>query len=310
MYIRCSACRGTNRISPDPGPKTVCPDCGHGNDLSRLLELGATPAERAERTTQFAEQLDLDLASAYSVLLGIMSPEECKNPPARRARPPQSEEAAPTHYDPAFRDAIAAGHLTIRQAVERGDRCAFASKIAQKHSMTMNLAFRVADNEIQIAEAIERLKSPAPTSAAKSSSTWHLWLFKAAAVVVLMVCSWGIGRMQVTSPDSGVAATRDQPRANLIGDPDRPRESMVVVDPAGPTQINGSDPRTVLDAFCRVAPPDLRRTPLRVSPTDAGWVGFFREDGQTFSIDIAKNPGGDGWVTGNGKSLIAPKLAF
>ena len=56
-------------------------------------------------------------------------------------------------YDARFRPAVEAGFLTVRQAIQRGNRRAFAARIAQRHGLPLKVAFEVADNRISLREA-------------------------------------------------------------------------------------------------------------------------------------------------------------
>ena len=76
MYLRCPECQSANWIeSVVPGesdPWVSCKDCGHRLLLMSGGELGTTAEEQHRRALQYAEFNQIDLPSAYSVLLGLM----------------------------------------------------------------------------------------------------------------------------------------------------------------------------------------------------------------------------------------------
>src|SRR5260221_2009063 len=57
---------------------------------------------------------------------------------ATRATSP-SEMQREVAYDPGFASAVAAGSLTVQQAIERGDRRALSARLAQRHRLPSHL---------------------------------------------------------------------------------------------------------------------------------------------------------------------------
>jgi hypothetical protein len=163
MYIRCADCSTTTRVPPGFQDRGVtCISCGRVYRLERVGELGPTPGERYQRALDYADEHDIDLATAYSVLLGILPPgqgpardrrQDTRATPAESAASPKA--AAEVPYDPGFISTVAEGNLTLQQAIERGDRVAYASKVARRHDLPMHVAFLVADNRLGLREARE-----------------------------------------------------------------------------------------------------------------------------------------------------------
>ncbi|NIM62566.1 MAG: hypothetical protein GTN89_03025 [Acidobacteria bacterium] len=54
-------------------PTIRCQDCGHEHDLSRSSGLGETAKEQYELANEFATRHGVELPSAYSILLGLMT---------------------------------------------------------------------------------------------------------------------------------------------------------------------------------------------------------------------------------------------
>ena len=98
MYIHCCRCHESTWIrSLVPGlgePSIECQDCGHEHDLSRSSELGETGKEQYDLASEFASRNGVDLPTAYSVLLGLMTLQEARDA-ATKQKEKQREKAAP-----------------------------------------------------------------------------------------------------------------------------------------------------------------------------------------------------------------------
>src|SRR6185436_21029992 len=129
MYIRCPNCATSTRAAYSIRQGVTCASCGRFTMLKNAKDLGETPQERFHRAYGFARKHRIDLASAYSVLLGIIQIEEAFPIPAADA------------YDPGFRDAVSRGFLSVQQAVERGDRVLYATTISLNYGIHMRDAF-------------------------------------------------------------------------------------------------------------------------------------------------------------------------
>jgi len=93
MYIRCADCQATTWIQ-DLQASTApvgCQSCGRRYDLSRIGELGSTGRDQYRAALVLAERESIDLPSAYSVLLGIMTMPQAR---AVRQRSPAAVVAA------------------------------------------------------------------------------------------------------------------------------------------------------------------------------------------------------------------------
>ena len=100
MYLRCAKCHETIWIqSLGSRPlSTSCESCGRSYRIETAADLGATGKEQYARATEFAETNRVDLPTAYSVLLGILSLETVREGDRKAA---EATRAAHRADDPA-----------------------------------------------------------------------------------------------------------------------------------------------------------------------------------------------------------------
>ena len=92
MWIRCPKCGRSTRAPFNITLGVNCVSCGKYSSLETATRLGATPQERFQMALGFARVHRVDLASAYSILLGII-------PYSKALSVPGSY-----NYDPGFRE--------------------------------------------------------------------------------------------------------------------------------------------------------------------------------------------------------------
>lgn len=198
MYIRCLDCQSSTWIeSVEPGSAAQhvsCRTCGREYALNVPADLGATQRDQYRKALGFAESHGIDLPSAYSVLLGIMSMDEARGlreravsaaakdavarvaarqaapaPPRRkspggaeaqrkkesRVRPRPAAADLPS-FDPGFSRAVQAGTLTAAQAMERGNRKLMADRLVRTHGLPRRLAYEITDNRISLQAALRQ----------------------------------------------------------------------------------------------------------------------------------------------------------
>ena len=144
MYIRCADCKASTRVMLGGSPPgSSCHACGQKLELTWIRDLGATPHKRYRRALDYASANRIDLASAYSVLLGIMSLETAREfrgvepaePPESAGKPwandGPSSETKEFSYDGGFHKAVTQGYLTASEANQRGDRVYYASILSR-----------------------------------------------------------------------------------------------------------------------------------------------------------------------------------
>jgi DNA-directed RNA polymerase subunit RPC12/RpoP len=170
MEVRCPNCRNrTGYTAGDPDASPRCPSCGHEFSLK-----------------------EIDLPSPDPELVVVGSSDGALNVNEEAARPrgsasvsraaPAAEASAKSSlpYDPGFREAVEAGHLTVLQATARGDRMRWASKLVEKHDLSMAQALLVTDNKATLASLSG---SPAASSSVRPRSRSSHW-----AIVIVLVC--------------------------------------------------------------------------------------------------------------------------
>ena len=324
MYIRCVGCKSTTRTELGRSTQEVtCNRCGRAYDLSAAAQLGATPLERYRRALAYAQANGLDLASAYSVLLGIMPLEKGRaiyQAAATAAPEPASASDStipPTEtdcpYDLAFKPAVDQGHLTVRQAIERGDRVVFASKLVHRRGLKMSQAFMVADNRLTIHAALRMQREQASEKPLPAKQSGHSGLQRHTKIVLgvgaVLLVALGIQIWRTSGPTeqnrSAALDTVQQAIATMAS------ATKVRTDSEGQViEVTGPDPRSVLNAYCRAMAPASRLEPMRLVPSSVRGtqIGVFRyvsQDRSPLAIEIRMDPRGRRWTAGTGDGPIS-----
>jgi hypothetical protein len=302
------------------------------HSLARVGELGLTPQDRFDRALGFAREEEIDLASAYSVLLGLMSLEQAHRDPGDSSEPLNAEREL--DYDPGFRPAVAEGRLTARQAKERGDRVAYATQLTLRHGLSMPVAFQVTDNRLSLLEAQRaeprpeakggatrpaetpaRRRSPsaaAPEAPARPAQTAGVARGPAfgpgawAALVLALIAVVFLLRSARPGAEASGGGSRLQVGA-----------AEVVTDARGRVvQVLGPSPRSVLTAYCRTGRADQRFEPIEVLPSafdPAGSrIGLLRDPDdrdRVLAITVQADPRSRRWVAGDGRRPLEPRPA-
>jgi len=380
MYIRCGKCLATSWLdSLTPGESSLtdaCKTCSATFNLMGALELGSTEEEQQSKAHQFAEYNDYDLPSAYSILLGLLTPEQARElreqrradeaelekkeeqrEAAKAARKAEAEieieivddetEAPIANsadksagqrlpYDAAFKPAVDEGFLTPMQASERGKRSAWAARIARRHSLSMSVAERVADNRSTLHEAVRKKSKPVGTVSAPARSNkqaptkrWQNALALVAALAVLVAIGLQARARWISTVEEGRAVTKRAREATEVAE----RKQALAASNAAATndesnapeaapqvradkngrlmKITAANPNAVLEAFCNSSPMAFR-DPVAIveaEPPVAGTRrGVYREATEYYSITIKRNENTRGWSTGTGRQWIRPKL--
>jgi hypothetical protein len=305
MYVRCAGCGVATRVdlgAIDLG--VTCVSCGRHTSLQAAGRLGATPAERYQKALDYSREHRIDLASAYSVLLGILPLEKALTIPAEIS------------YDPGFREAVSEGYLKVEQAVERGDRVLYASTLAQRHGLPMRLAFLVADNRMRLSKAIAQ-KSAAESKSGALAGEAPSRVSSAVAVLALVAViagAWVVrGKFRAEDGRDAPATAGARTVAEAAGParPKGPRPWTEIFRDSSDrvTGVTGPNPRAVLGKYCELAPKTSPREFVRLVPSEDDTLGVFRQDGTLLAIAIRKDPVTDSWVAGDGSSPIEPSRA-
>jgi hypothetical protein len=311
--------------------------------------LGQTVAEHYRLAMAFSRDSGFDAASAYAVLLGVLSPakadelrrsaEQCA--PTEKADPVSpgaQREYLQLEFDPAFAPAIESRHLTVEQAVARGEREVYAMGLVRRHRISKERACLVADNKMTIRSAIReaeqaRVREAEATkrqSPARSGSGSGLWRLGAVAFLVLGVTAvgWFTWKQRI-QPSRGTAREVFVPaqRRETPSIDSKPAAPPVERIGSDATEIRtdahgrvievvGPDPMSVLVAFCELSE---ELTPLEITSTmpavrDAR-LGLFLDQtaaGGPSAIRIRKNAQTRRWAAESGGGPVhvvkAPEL--
>jgi hypothetical protein len=344
MYFRCAECHDSTWVPNAPGealPPARCHRCGREYALK---DGHSSTQERYEAAMGCAETNQLDLPSAYSVLFGIMSLDEAKlfrdgreekaaagrrSTSRSRATPAASHitelPAMELAYDPEFQPAVEQGHLTPKQAIERGSRQALAARMAKRHDLPIELALDVADNRLTVREALAKRPRPKPQiiippePATPSQIAFVGWV-AAVLAVGIGIFGWAMWKRDLSdarpeSPPPGSASTVKTEPAPPPRAVDLLSLTDVKTDKRGRlTRVTGPNPRTVLLAYCRANPRAAQLEPIglaaSIPPFPGTQLGLFRDIGQESSIrafKIRKDGRTGRWVAGNGRRPITTR---
>ncbi len=342
MYACCANCLSSTWIEatrPTGEIRTIaCGECPQTYVVTHSRELGNTAAEHYRAMVRLANASDIDMPCAYSVLLGVMPMAQAKA--IRRSRgqahsaPEPEREALPDNLDPDFHRAVREGSLTIRSALNRGSREAFATALVNRHGLPRALAFDVADNRVSLRQAIGRAREAkkakqqrAARSAVRGAPVLRKLIVAGVATLSLAVISgiswtWSINhrrypavarRVHPVAPARVVAQVDTaQKTATALA-----RASNVRTDDQGQvTEIVGSDPRSVLLSYCDAVSGFLGVEPLAIRGTAPQFrnarLGVFRDHndgGALRAIRIRLDSRSGRWVAGSGRAPIRPSDA-
>ena len=130
-------------------------------EVARRVVEGELTLEDAVEA-QFSEQAMAESPAVQAETVEIPEP-----PPAptvvveplaavRSAASPARGGKRVANFDPGFRTAVDRGWLTVQQAVQRGNREAFATRLSRRHGIPMAQALKIADNRVRLAEVLRK----------------------------------------------------------------------------------------------------------------------------------------------------------
>jgi len=381
VYVRCADCLSATWVeilAPEgPVDAVVCGVCERRIVLSPIEELGSQVRDHYRRALRCASELDLDIASAYSVLLGIMSREQAEilrhsqlpaptpadeqalepgldatadgddpaDPeapsPERALSAPEAADRLPLvpDFDLGFTRAIAEGRLTVQEAMIRGERGAFAARLARRHRLSERLAYQVTDNRIGLREALRLqeeardAQQPGPASleppgedepASPAASHRQILLVLGTAAVAISAVLWStwtglaverpprletrVTSEPATVPTRAPASPQARQRGALIA------ATEVRTDHLGRAlEIVGPDPVSVLVAYCEAPASQGRRVPAEIVSTVPRFrharLGIFHDFAALearHAIRIRKDARTGRWVAGGPGTTLIP----
>ncbi len=319
MYVRCADCKASSWVPPleDDRPQGFeCKSCGESFTARADERLGHDPKQQHANARKFAEAHQIDLPSAYTVLLGIAPLERMVREDRPQIDAPESvDDALPEpvpvvtggrkrlRYDPGFRSAVEQGYLTVQQATQRGKRDVYAAKLASRHRLPLRTAFMVADNQITIREALQEKEQAqqAVESVSKPKRkglgtgqkaiafTFAAVLFGAVGAYGWMLWTQQVGRSreaeartelyQEPNPAGRVASLAGA-ATDATPAPATGRSAVKIdTDAEGRiTRVDGPDPMSVLESYCASSG---GMEPLQLAPATAGFssirLGYLRD---------------------------------
>lgn len=295
------------------GTRATCISCGRHYSLDKAKSLGDTPEERYKTAFDFSRMNGTDLAGAYSVLLGIM--------PLEDAVQVSNENV----HNPGLKNTVAKRNLTVREATERGDRVAYATRIAHKHGLPMQVALLVADNQMRLVDALAAKNAPVPEPTAEQPrSPWPRRLVQSGVVVVVGSALFAMFRSEPASPESTIArpvialqAIKELPATASSAEEPKIASVVFQTDEHGRVlKATGPDPKSVLLALCAHAQfaPVISAIALAPAvPPDAGLrLGIAREwkdPSIELCFSIWLDPRTGQWFAGDGNSPIVGRPA-
>jgi len=319
MYVRCADCLSASWVevvlTDGLAESASCAECGRDYVVTPAPNLGPKKSDHFRATLRLSHEHDIDMPSAYAVLIGIMSldqaqllrhaekPEQAaanrQAQPARGAESPEDGLTRSTNsssnlieddLDPGYREAIARGTLTVQEALTRGDRSAYVDNLVRRHEIPERLASRVADNRISLGEA-RRLAEQHRRSRRKTGprkSGLRALSMLALSVLTLGTVAWSTWTQGIGSPVRTPVVARhppgEQAAATPTEAPGRSQDLLAATEVRSDEQgrfleIVGPDPRTVLLRYCDASPASLEALEITstVPPFREARLGLFRD---------------------------------
>jgi hypothetical protein len=335
VYIRCKRCHGAVWFRGGAEPD-VC-DCGQVYRVGKALSEGRLK-RLGEDARKLAREHDVDLPAAYSIAMGLMTAEQVRDAQRPIETPTAEQESNETEpdegrrirYDRGFEQAVEDGCLTPQQAVERGNREAFARRIKTKHGLSERLAYAVADNRMTVLAALREqsnLLQPAVVADVRSGLAWQSWAKRGIAATAIALVGTGVWVWRATQGSdeaaSGLLLPRDRTMQTTAAPNDPAARTQVLraatqvgLDARGRVlRIEGPDPRSVAIAFGEAAGPARRLQVLGVAPSSPpdprSRLAVLRDlDRRSYhTLPIRQETESRRWVAGNGMTPIRPDLA-
>jgi len=336
VRIRCGTCHGEFWIAIKDADgralRVACPTCQSDYVLHVPDDAAQFETRLAKRAFTLVRLKQLDLPSAYSVLLGVMTVDDTPDleavsvapappPPPSPARgtpyvppPPSREASRGMSFDRAFQHAVESGHLTPVQAMQRGTRSQYIDMLAARYELPRPLAEEVADNHIALQEALRICDAePGPPVEASWAGVsrkrrWDRWALAVAFTIALVV--W------VFSPNAEVPA--GPPEASGPAQMWSVRGADVLVDGYGRVmKVSAPEAETVLTAYCASHEPRryvaVGSVPARGDDAFAGErLGLLRRaggSGELLAIAMSEDRDTKRWNAGDGRTLLEPRPA-
>lgn len=242
------------------------------------------------------------------------------------ARRPTTTPATPRcpGFDRAFADVVREGYLTTGEAIARGNREAYALKLQRRHGLTPELAMRVTDNRMRIAEALREMERQRTATEASRPRSWHL---PGLILLFIALAAFSADRRWTRERDIGrelekrslAQETRRQAVLALLGAelepaPAPPSRVEIERDPDGwVTRVTASHPDEVLASFCATLIDTGSCASMQIGPTlpasagrRLGWFMLDNGSPTIWSVQIRRQSRTGRWSVGTGLRPIVP----
>ena len=340
MYLRCSNCHTPTWIrSLVPGAveqQIDCAECSESHDLSRATELGQDNKSQYETANRFASENGVDLPTAYSILLGLMTLAEARSADAEQ-RDAARKAAAPPAASPAVPAAAPAEESSERPKGRDAARSAKRSTaVSQPHGLARP----------ERREAPRRIKPDRRAKGHAEGVTIHveremaeekkrLTVGQAVLLGILATLILGLTGRYALSTRAEIAASGRAAERNTAASAEAMRHAeekkdaefrdehrdettpqvlsaTIERDSFGRVvRILGANPQIVLDAYCSELRDGTDRKPIglsQASPPDASErFGVFRDLSHLetdHAIRISRDRETRKWVAGDGRGPI------
>jgi hypothetical protein len=315
--------------------------CGQVYRFRKALD-GEQVDRLGERAREYAREQGIDLPAAYSIKLGLLTLERVRDMDGRPslADPPDPASEATGdadvqprkhRYDRGFEPAVADGCLTPDQAFERGNREAFAARIAERHGLSMEQAYQVADNRVPLLSALrdqEGQAKPVVVPSVRPRKPRPAWVkqgITAVALAAITLAAW-VWYATRAIPDASpadvaapaVAATAESATRHAPPSRETVLRSATDVRRDGRgrvVRVVGPDPRSVTIAFCESYGTgrhfDVMEVTPSIPPDARSRLGLIRDPdkGSFYTISIRRDRETRRWIAGDGLNPIRPATA-
>lgn len=335
MYLRCSSCHAPTWLrSLVPGAvedQIECAECHESHDLSRANELGEDNKSQYETANKFATENGVDLPTAYSVLLGLMTLADA------RAADAAQREAARKAAAPAPAATTASDHLEgydsppprrkrpqPRNAspAESADGGSPDRRQSQRRQRNRRKGDAADDITVHVERDMPDYKKRLTVGQAILLSILAILIFGLTGRYAFqqraeMAAAGRLAEKNTAASAEAVRHAEEKKETEFRAahaDETTPAALQATVerDPMGRViRISGSNPQIVLDAYCRELRDGIERRPLGLSqaaPPDASErFGVFQNLSQLetdHAIRISRDRETRRWVAGDGRGPI------
>ena len=182
LVLRCDRCRTTVWLSQENPESADCSHCKKRYEFTAQLR-GRSLEELHQQARGLARQLVIDLPSAVSMMLDVLKLTQVQDylsgDNLEKSPEHVEEPSSVVGVDPAFEESIKAGRLGRMEALQRGNREHYATKLISRHGISEDEAYAVADNRELLLAIVKRREAASPRTIVAplpSRSTWKVAL--------------------------------------------------------------------------------------------------------------------------------------